>query len=359
MTTLVLILILSVSLPAQITIPTNNFNPPAGTVLRSSDAEITEDFYNTVTSGSGGGHLWDFSSILYSEEDSIYVVDCSSSPGDTAFPSANLCWMGAYEGDSTWIHSTSLPSSFQTLGIFARVQGSGDFAQVYYDLAPDYVFPIAMGNTWTAHHHWTQDVAPTIVTAVADSIFYEVQAYGQLKYGSKTVDCLRIKAIERVTTRTIVNGIPFSTVAVEFERYDYVTADYLDALSVIKTVTDFGTSYNSAANLNSLEQFTPVVEYDESALPTGFNLGQNYPNPFNPSTTISYALPCSAEVTLDIINIAGQKVKSFDFGHQDAGSYSVEIDLVGDLSTQLSSGVYFYKLSAGDFTQTRKMMLLK
>lgn len=88
-------------------------------------------------------------------------------------------------------------------------------------------------------------------------------------------------------------------------------------------------------------------------LPTNFNLEQNYPNPFNPGTTIGFDLPVASEYTLDIYNISGQRVTSFS-GSQEAGSVSIEFD-----ASDLASGVYFYKLIAGTFTATKKMVLLK
>ena len=356
---LLTVLFLTVSLSAQIVISTNTYNPAPGTILRSSSADIDESFYNSVTSGSGGGHIWDFSSVLFNDEDSSTVVNSAGTPGAGMFPSATLCWLGVNDNDSSWFYAESVPSYLLSLGFFARTQSSGDISFVYENTAPDYVFPIAMNNSWVSYRHWSQEVVENTITSNADSTFYEVEAYGQIKYGSKTVDCLRIKSTERIWTTTTVSGFPVSTTTTEIERYDFITADYLDAISVSKNETPFDTIYSCAANLNSLDQLTPVVEYDNTALPQGYDLGQNYPNPFNPTTTISYALPRSADVTLEIINIAGQKVKSFDFGRQDAGNYTVEINLSDDISADLSSGVYFYKLTAGDFTRTRKMMLLK
>jgi len=256
MATMVLIILSSVSLHAQITIPTNPFNPPTGTVLRSASGEIEESFYITVTSGSGGGHLWDFSSIVLGEEDSSHVVSCASAPAADSFPTANLCWMAVTEGseeDSLWFYSASNPSSFLGLGMLMRVLGMEDIVTVYENTAPDYVFPIAMGNSWVAHRHWTQTLSPTIEIYAADSTFYNVDAWGQLKYGSIAGDCLRIMSTERVSSTTIVSGVPIGTTVTETERYDYVIAGSLDALSVSKTVTPLGTFYGVAANLNSLE----------------------------------------------------------------------------------------------------------
>lgn len=89
-------------------------------------------------------------------------------------------------------------------------------------------------------------------------------------------------------------------------------------------------------------------------LPTEFILDQNYPNPFNPSTTISYSLPTLGKVQLKVFNILGQEIVTLVDEIKEAGFYKVELDL-----KELSSGIYLYKLQAGDFVETRKMILLK
>ncbi len=90
-----------------------------------------------------------------------------------------------------------------------------------------------------------------------------------------------------------------------------------------------------------------------SLIPTEFALKQNYPNPFNPSTNISFSLPEAGKAELTIYNITGQKVAGF-VGDYNAGRHNIEWD-----ATDLASGVYFYKLVAGNFTDTKKMVLLK
>ena len=92
----------------------------------------------------------------------------------------------------------------------------------------------------------------------------------------------------------------------------------------------------------------------EVAVPNNYELSQNFPNPFNPSTVISYSLPTVSNVKLIIFNSLGQTVKVLEKGFKNAGSYSVNFN-----ATELSSGTYFYKIEAGQFTQIKKMMLLK
>jgi len=99
------------------------------------------------------------------------------------------------------------------------------------------------------------------------------------------------------------------------------------------------------------------------ALPQAFSLSQNSPNPFNPSTTISYEIPEKSElvnVTLNVYNIRGQLIKSLVSREEKGpGRYQVTWDGMDNKGHQVSSGVYFYRLKAGDFMATRKMIILK
>lgn len=93
---------------------------------------------------------------------------------------------------------------------------------------------------------------------------------------------------------------------------------------------------------------------DEQQLPKQFALMQNYPNPFNPSTTISYHLPKASNVKLKVYDIIGNEVATLVNEEKAAGIYNVQAKL-----NNLSSGIYFYTFTAGDFVQTRKMILIK
>ena len=94
--------------------------------------------------------------------------------------------------------------------------------------------------------------------------------------------------------------------------------------------------------------------------PTAFSLADNFPNPFNPATTIKYALPQAADVELTVYNVIGQPVRTLVAEHQSAGRYAVEWDATNDRGHSLSSGMYFYRLQAGEeFREVKKMLLLK
>ena len=99
---------------------------------------------------------------------------------------------------------------------------------------------------------------------------------------------------------------------------------------------------------------------DIQTTPTEFALLQNFPNPFNPDTTIGYELAESADVTLQIYNVVGQVVRTLIAAEpQSVGRYQVRWDGMDDRGTPVSSGIYFYQISAGKFQDVRKLMLLK
>ncbi len=98
-----------------------------------------------------------------------------------------------------------------------------------------------------------------------------------------------------------------------------------------------------------------------TSLPKAFSLGQNAPNPFNPSTTIKFAVPegKAGPVTLKVYDVRGRLVRSLVDGSKEAGTYALFWDGTDGNGQNVSSGVYFYRMVAGDFTQTRKMVMLK
>jgi carboxypeptidase family protein/type IX secretion system substrate protein len=98
---------------------------------------------------------------------------------------------------------------------------------------------------------------------------------------------------------------------------------------------------------------------DDPVIPVVTELTGNYPNPFNPSTTISFAISEAGQVNVEIYNIRGEKVKTLIDGFMEANFYTEEWDGSDDNLNSVSSGVYFYKMKAGRYTSTKKMILMK
>ena len=104
---------------------------------------------------------------------------------------------------------------------------------------------------------------------------------------------------------------------------------------------------------------TAIEPPGESGLPTRFALGQNFPNPFNPSTQIEFALPREALAVIEVFNISGQKVKTVLSQTLPAGYHTVTWDGTSVDGSEAASGVYLYRLRAGDFTSSKKMILAR
>jgi hypothetical protein len=102
-------------------------------------------------------------------------------------------------------------------------------------------------------------------------------------------------------------------------------------------------------------QYIPVgIGNNNNSTPKVYSLNQNFPNPFNPSTQISFGLPKAGNVKLVVFDILGREVKTLVNDFQTAGTHSITFD-----ASSLSSGVYFYTITASDFTATKKMLLVK
>ena len=135
----------------------------------------------------------------------------------------------------------------------------------------------------------------------------------------------------------------------------------IEKLRFMTSVADGAISFTPGFSPgNILVDFRTDVNDDESAtLPARFVLAQNYPNPFNPTTKISFSLPEASLVKIDIFNILGQSVAVIVDERLGPGEHVVEFNARDSNGGQIATGVYFYRLTAGSFTQTRKMTFLK
>ena len=104
----------------------------------------------------------------------------------------------------------------------------------------------------------------------------------------------------------------------------------------------------------AFQQTTITDVEEEETIPTVFKLEQNYPNPFNPSTKITYSIPARSNVSLKVFDLLGSEVAELVKGEIEAGTYDISFN-----ASNLPSGIYFYQLIAGEFLQTKKMILIK
>jgi hypothetical protein len=114
------------------------------------------------------------------------------------------------------------------------------------------------------------------------------------------------------------------------------------------------TEGNDTINLNGTGTTASAIEENVGLLPTKYQLSQNYPNPFNPTTTLNYQIPELSFVSLKVYDVLGNEIVTLVNEEKPAGSYEINFN-----AANLSSGIYFYKLQAGSFVETKKMVLMK
>jgi hypothetical protein len=138
------------------------------------------------------------------------------------------------------------------------------------------------------------------------------------------------------------------------------SADFLwtvvvsDGSDTLQVRTSFFDDFSAMFRVVTLERGLLTSNDFEEGTPNTFALEQNYPNPFNPTTNIKFALPKTADVTLTIYNMLGQKVNTLINEKMTSGFHVVPFD-----ASNLSSGMYIYRIQAGSFTSTKKMLLIK
>lgn len=161
------------------------------------------------------------------------------------------------------------------------------------------------------------------------------------------------------------------------ENYLIKTSSISSGASPLQTAASYKASSTAGQNISSPElegtQFfmtsgfngilrgvtTEVSQPEEVVLPKVYRLFQNYPNPFNPETIIRYQLPKTSQVILTIHNVLGQQVKMLVDQEQQAGEYTMTWDGSNDLGLKVVSGLYFFRLKAGEFVKTRKMVFVR
>ncbi|MFH2037429.1 MAG: T9SS type A sorting domain-containing protein [Candidatus Zixiibacteriota bacterium] len=119
--------------------------------------------------------------------------------------------------------------------------------------------------------------------------------------------------------------------------------------------------FGTTGNLARIYLLDPTTDVDQGIAinPERFELAQNHPNPFNPTTRIEYSLPRRSNVVISVFNILGQKVSTLVDENQSSGNHAVIWNGTDGNGEPIASGIYFYRMVAGEFTQSRKMMLIK
>jgi hypothetical protein len=354
------ILIVALALPlaignAQVTITAADVGvqlTPGNTLTNREDTQT-----KSVNVGEPGATSWDFSGLLTDTVQVLTSVSAASTPYIGDFPSATHALQTdvSYEGITATLYQyLRLATNFENVGSKASVESAFGTLALTTTNAPNeivYGLPCTLGTTWTSTHTSTQTVtigiATISTTVTAHNARYLVDAYGPMtlpgSYG--THQALRIRKIDTIQKD---QNPPYTALS-----YNFIAAN---GASVLLTACDTLALSGVIPLCGGLQWSAPIntdVQVAD-ALPKEIRLHQNYPNPFNPVTTIGYELPAKAYVTLKVYDILGREMAVLANGVQEPGFKSVRFDAAG-----LASGVYMYRLQAGDVVATKRLLVLR
>ena len=315
--------------------------------------------------GSAGSNtLWDFSNLKTNIPIALKPIAVSGTPygftrvGATHVHTgqASITYSGIPISATAWryyAYTKSPGGATATMGILGDMAAGsipfiGSGLAEWVNSRPDtmYALPVSYLTTWKSSYTDTTFIqlngsyisGPVTKT---HKVTYTVDAYGPMKMPGGIIEqALRIKRVDTTSTGVDVKYIFVSDRLARVEVSAKDPGQAGDSIDV--TPPTWWNVY--------IPTDVKIVE----STPTDYHLGQNYPNPFNPSTTIRFGLPERSAVTIKVFNLLGGEVATVVDGIYDAGERTVEFD-----AANLASGVYVYRLQAGTFTQTRKMVVLR
>jgi hypothetical protein len=191
----------------------------------------------------------------------------------------------------------------------------------------------------------TMGSPPGVGTSFACMSMSSIKSDGIIRLAIDSGGTSKMYRTSDVGTTWISETIPFQA-----------SANIISNMQFLNSTFGYASLGSTSTGIGGLMKYANPsgITNNGSEIPAGFSLSQNYPNPFNPSTTIEFALPKSGNVSLVVYNSIGKEVKTLVSENMAAGTYTVTYD-----ASELTSGMYFYKIVTNGFTDTKKMLLVK
>jgi len=334
----------------------------------------TSNIWTDITPPGNNGAYVRRISIDPANQQNIYV--CYSGYNNSVVTPSKHVWFSSNQGTSWTDKSGDLPdvpvhsllvdnSNSSTLyigtetGVYQSLNGGTNWTaatsgmpafapvdELVYQQGSNYIFAFTHGRS----AFMTSTPTPVELTDFTGSV---ADGKVNLKWNTKTEILTQSFVVERSIISGTANGSKI------YSKIGEVKAAGNSNISRNYSFTDnyiiSGVYYYRLKILdnNGEYKYGPEIQVTVTN-PVSFEISQNYPNPFNPSTSVKYSIPSDANVSLIVYNIKGEVVKKLVDSFQKAGYYNISVDGSG-----LASGIYFYRIDAGKFSQTRKMILLK
>lgn len=296
---------------------------------------------------TGGPNNWDFTGLQTTSTFSYESVNPASTPYISEFPTSNIAlhsqrvYLGEPGDGYSYLGITG--NLFNNIGQAVVFNSQpGNLYTIKNDPPDALIVPIIYNNGY--QENFTKTIYLNGNPISQDSIFKVVviDAWGTMTLpGGASYEALRIKEVKTV------NGVP------EAAHYSFQSTNgaQVNMQASDPNAADFGIIDIDWYDWN-LPFITDIEQVSE--IPSDFELSQNYPNPFNPTTSIRYSIGSRQTVTLKVFDVLGNEVATLVNEEKAGGTYKVDWN-----ADNLSSGIYLYRLQAGDYLQTRKMILLK
>lgn len=297
---------------------------------------------NGINEGnSGANQVWNFANLTeISTPVSVTYHAPSSGSGSSNFPGATL----SQEIDGSWSYIKDEGNAYFSMGMYTK-----DMLRTFSDEQKLMQFPFSYNSSFN-------DTYKSLTSAEELEIYSHgttnvvADAWGTLTLPSGTYNnALRIKTVTNNTDTMVTSGGSFVFGSTTTSYSWYVSGIKVPVFGITYIVGDFF----STKAVSYVTQFSTSIQQNTQTAES-YKLEQNYPNPFNPSTSINFSIPKSGFATLKVYDILGKEVATLVNGNLNAGSYSAEFN-----ASNLTSGVYFYKLETEGFTSVKKMSLVK
>jgi hypothetical protein len=312
----------------------------------------------------GGPHEFDFSSGYTTNIEIYDYVNVNDGGNGVNFPYAEIAERKTYDEEVYW-HYLRFESGIGRINYgYSLIYSPELYPAVIYN-PPVIDFPDSL--TYQSYFEGT-----TSIDFIPDNPYPDVEfehlyngyvdAYGTIILPNNLGihDCIQVNCeIEYIM---YIMGTPETH---HYQRFYYYLVEEIGI--VVKIASEISNypvpdNFDIAISLSRIFEFSkvPINDVSDSIyFPSSVKLNGNYPNPFNPTTTINYSLKENSKVELKIYNIKGQLIKTLVNEFKPAGEHSVIWNGTDDSGKPVSSGIYFYKLKAGDFQKVKKMVFLK